>query len=215
MTQTPAGWFPDPEDATQLRYWDGAVWTEHRAPRPATTTDQLAKAGGDIADGIAKGFTALGSWVQQQRTTGPTFASVAASCRDEPAREPLSVAAELVLGPLDLQGIGQVFAQAATTIAPEGAMVSGSVCRFVPNPWDPAQPNGVAVLIGTVQVGRLPADLEASYCPPLAQLTTQRVLATGTAELWASGPGIVSTARVSVKLPEVASLARPTAAPPA
>ncbi|WP_327389841.1 DUF2510 domain-containing protein, partial [Mycolicibacterium stellerae] len=29
---TPAGWFPDPEQAGQLRYWDGAAWTEHRSP---------------------------------------------------------------------------------------------------------------------------------------------------------------------------------------
>ena len=29
----PAGWFPDPEDLGLLRYWDGAQWSEHRAPR--------------------------------------------------------------------------------------------------------------------------------------------------------------------------------------
>lgn len=29
----PAGWFTDPEDESQYRYWDGSVWTEHRAPR--------------------------------------------------------------------------------------------------------------------------------------------------------------------------------------
>jgi hypothetical protein len=33
MSDTPAaGWYPDPEDATQQRYWDGTQWTEHRAP---------------------------------------------------------------------------------------------------------------------------------------------------------------------------------------
>lgn len=33
---TPAGWFPDPEMANTLRYWDGSRWTDHRAP--ATTS---------------------------------------------------------------------------------------------------------------------------------------------------------------------------------
>lgn len=32
MTQTPAGWHPDPQDPTQQRYWDGAAWTSHTAP---------------------------------------------------------------------------------------------------------------------------------------------------------------------------------------
>ncbi len=34
MTQVPAGWYPDPEHAGHLRYWDGWRWTEHRSPRP-------------------------------------------------------------------------------------------------------------------------------------------------------------------------------------
>ncbi len=28
----PPGWYPDPEMAATQRYWDGATWTDHRAP---------------------------------------------------------------------------------------------------------------------------------------------------------------------------------------
>lgn len=30
-----ASWYPDPADATRLRYWDGSRWTEHTAPAQA------------------------------------------------------------------------------------------------------------------------------------------------------------------------------------
>lgn len=31
QAQPPAGWYPDPQDATQQRYWDGTAWTGHTA----------------------------------------------------------------------------------------------------------------------------------------------------------------------------------------
>ena len=36
MTQTPADWYPDPNDDRQLRYWDGSTWTAHVAAAPVS-----------------------------------------------------------------------------------------------------------------------------------------------------------------------------------
>lgn len=36
---SPAGWYPDPRNPGQIRFWDGSVWTEHtalQAPQPGT-----------------------------------------------------------------------------------------------------------------------------------------------------------------------------------
>ncbi|MBW8171667.1 RDD family protein [Ornithinimicrobium sp. Arc0846-15] len=33
MSQQPAGWYDDPRDSDQLRYWDGAQWTPHTHPK--------------------------------------------------------------------------------------------------------------------------------------------------------------------------------------
>ncbi|MBO0820415.1 MAG: DUF2510 domain-containing protein [Nocardiopsaceae bacterium] len=31
----PANWYPDPGDASQVRWWDGQAWTTHTQPRRA------------------------------------------------------------------------------------------------------------------------------------------------------------------------------------
>ncbi|MDE9367813.1 RDD family protein [Luteipulveratus sp. YIM 133132] len=33
MAQRPSGWYDDPDDSTQLRYFDGILWTERRTPK--------------------------------------------------------------------------------------------------------------------------------------------------------------------------------------
>ena len=207
MTQTPpAGWFPDPQDATQYRYWDGTAWTDHRAPRTQTATDQVNQAGQDLADGLNKGITAVSGWLQQNTASaGPTFASVAASCRDEGPRDPLSHPMDLVLRPTDLAGLLPLFAASSdVALTPAGGTIE-TTCRFVPNPWDPADPTGVAVLVGTVLVGRFPPGDAAAYCPPLAQLASKHVLTTGTVQVWAQGAGQVDSARVTARIGELSA----------
>ncbi|MGO9028388.1 MAG: DUF6159 family protein [Acidimicrobiales bacterium] len=43
MDMPPADWYPDPSDSNYLRYWNGAVWTEHRFA--ATGSPILPRAG--------------------------------------------------------------------------------------------------------------------------------------------------------------------------
>jgi len=42
-----AGWYPDPERAHTLRYWDGDAWTDDRAPKVPS----------EASDGIGSGWT--------------------------------------------------------------------------------------------------------------------------------------------------------------
>jgi Protein of unknown function (DUF2510) len=41
-TQTPAGWYADPSDAAQYRWFDGNAWTSHVQPAPAAAVPQAA-----------------------------------------------------------------------------------------------------------------------------------------------------------------------------
>ncbi len=45
QAQPPAGWYPDPQDATQQRYWDGNAWTGHTAPSGAAAAGAPAAPG--------------------------------------------------------------------------------------------------------------------------------------------------------------------------
>ncbi|MFN8168955.1 MAG: DUF805 domain-containing protein [Candidatus Nanopelagicales bacterium] len=58
-TAMPAGWYPDPAGPTTVRYWDGAAWTEHTAPRPyaapvavAAPPPQQGRAGVGIVEAV-------------------------------------------------------------------------------------------------------------------------------------------------------------------
>ena len=41
MSETPAGWYPNPENPTQLRLWDGTAWTQD-SPDPEPASSDLA-----------------------------------------------------------------------------------------------------------------------------------------------------------------------------
>ena len=39
VTQT-SGWYDDPQDPSQLRYWDGVLWSSNVTPKVSPTLEQ-------------------------------------------------------------------------------------------------------------------------------------------------------------------------------
>lgn len=50
---TPAGWYDDTENPGSLRYWDGAVWTDHRHTPEAPAPAAFPPPAGDIMPAVA------------------------------------------------------------------------------------------------------------------------------------------------------------------
>lgn len=47
----PSGWYPDPQDSTRQRYWDGTTWTEHTADNSPQAAGATAMSAGHTTSG--------------------------------------------------------------------------------------------------------------------------------------------------------------------
>ncbi|MBI9113481.1 DUF2510 domain-containing protein [Sanguibacter suaedae] len=64
----PAGWYPDPQQPQQLRYFDGAAWTVHTQPAPGAAPAQDASGGQAQGAGAGygqAGYAAQGGYAKQ------------------------------------------------------------------------------------------------------------------------------------------------------
>ena len=69
-----AGWYDDEADLALLRYWDGAKWSPHTAPRPTDAVDAPDFADAQIAtlfDRIETTTLRRPSRSPDEHTTGP------------------------------------------------------------------------------------------------------------------------------------------------
>lgn len=211
-----AGWYPDPSDPSLLRYWDGAAWSDHRAPRhvspsvfapPSAVVAPLVH--GEMVPAEPKGGGLRGVFSRllervatvTQPVEAPTVASVVASMRHEPPREPLAEQVEVVGETYRASDTRNLFEGLGLPITNKGVTAEELTCLLVPEPWNEHDPNAVAVAIGTHHVGYLPAALAAEYAHALLNLGRTNALATGQARIWAKEERGIVRARVTILIP--------------
>lgn len=108
VTQTPAGWYPDPDPAAvggSLRYWDGTAWTEHvhAMPQPATPTGPTTPDGEQLAGwwwrvlayvidtilvGVVTTIVSLPAQIQVQREIQPVADKFNRAIEQDPDQTP-------------------------------------------------------------------------------------------------------------------------------
>ncbi|MEV5964644.1 RDD family protein [Kribbella sp. NPDC051952] len=71
----PAGWYDDPQDRTQQRYWDGSTWTDQRRPQqgPPPHQGQFGQTAqhGQVYGGGRAGPTQYGQYTGQPQQQAP------------------------------------------------------------------------------------------------------------------------------------------------
>ncbi len=195
-SQPSPGWFHDPQVPGQLRYWDGGRWTEHTAPVAAPPAVPAAQAV-PVTSAIRRPTQGT-----DRGAATPSVEEMVARLTHEAPRHPLDEQVEVVGETYNAKGIKKVFADAGRPITSGGSTLDDETCILVPEPWNPYDPNAVAVAVGRHQVGHLPKELAIDYARGLGALAARGLLATGEARLWALNEKGVIRARVTILIPE-------------
>lgn len=141
--------------------------------------------------------------VASKPAQAPSVDDVLASTQLEPPRHPLEEQIEVVGETYAVKSIKRVFADNSMPITDRGNTLEELQCILMPEPWNPHDPNAVAVLVDRHMVGYVPAELAADYSPPLGALAARGYLATGQARIWAKSEAGMVRARVTILIPEV------------
>jgi hypothetical protein len=197
--QAPANWYADPLGRFTHRYWDGLAWTEHVAidgqqsvdplhpGAPAEVMEMPIEQRGDESS-IDRGPEAdVRSELTVSRRVGiirrtknvtshseaPSLEQMVQQLRHEAPRQPLDEQVEVAGETFAVKGIKKVFRDLGMPISERGTTVEDIQVALVPEPWNPHDPNAVAVMVGLHHVGYLPADLSVDYIAPLGSSSPQ------------------------------------------
>lgn len=130
MSNVPAGWYPNPQDPTQTRYWDGAQWTSHVAPaavpEPAPTPAPQLPAPAPVA---APQFS--------PPPAGPAFSTVApaGTATGSSSRKKWLIGGAIAAGVIVVGSVGAAIGSGGRTdAAPEASTAPVSVPTSTPAP---------------------------------------------------------------------------------
>jgi hypothetical protein len=105
--------------------------------------------------------------------------------------------------------IRRLFRECGVPITLAGNALEGEVCFLVPEPWNPGDPNAIAVLVRNYQVGYIPPVVARRYYPPLLAYGQQGQLVTGVARVWGClESGATVRARATIAVPKAELLPR-------
>jgi hypothetical protein len=205
-----AQWIVDPTDPKRWPWWDGRRWTDNYAPREPTGTEpalrstappsQPSETSRDVEVGDA-----YAACVPDVEDEDPSDILRRVQARMSAARlsVPLDEQIEIVGEQFYPKEIRKLFRECGMPITAAGCTLESEMCFLVPEPWNPHDPNAVAVMVRTFHVGHLPAALARRYHGHLIPYAQRRQLVTGNARIWSQlESGGMVRARVTVVVPE-------------
>jgi Protein of unknown function (DUF2510)/HIRAN domain len=197
----PAQWFIDPADPSRLRWWDGRAWTEHYAPLPGQAVSPVVAAPSPVA--AAPAVATRAAPVPGDEEPSDTLRRVQSQMVPADIDLPLDEQIEVVGEQFHAKEIRKLFREGGLAVTSAGNSLEDEVCYLVPEPWNPHDPNAVAVMVRTYQVGHLPAEIAKRYQPRLIWYAQRRQLVTGVARVWSRlESGALVRARATIAVPE-------------
>ncbi|MEL3949359.1 phospholipid scramblase-related protein [Streptomyces sp. LNU-CPARS28] len=191
-SNTPAGWYPDPQGASQLlRWWDGSQWTDHTNQAPQDATAQAAAQGQQVPQqpGQAAQFG-------KAPAQAPAQAAPAAPAAD-PARVQRQVQQQAGVHPTS-QGGGTLFSEPVLVVNQKAKLIE------LTNEYTVMDQSGNQ-LGSVVQVGQSTLKKVARFVSSVDQFMTHKLEirdAHGTPQLLMTRPRKFMKSRVIVERPD-------------